>query len=460
MALMNVSVVPTETAWQGIDAEQVSAGVPWLPERKAPATAPSPAKGRNAPIRNADRSIDSGTLASLRQSESRDGHPFVGRVVVPGVLSLPEQNFMVRFSKHGFVINSYPLDSWPQLVIECESNSATQGYKIKDVIWRLAAETVDGWLRHTCVILSLAKAGGFSVEAPSIDLAFDVKYDTSFEPEQSELEHRVALQMARLIRKLKYIEDRFKNLKFRVPDVFSPEDVQLVEIVFRGITEGVFTVRSRDYTFTRISPSHIDISRPPFSGPGPFSYRIEPIKLFGKQLILGPVTVSLDKAELAGIGLVERLQKRTTLPEKVRFEVLDNQITYRFESYARESRKHRAQRLNRFKKELARHEPEEIVALVEESLQGDVSRREASQIAMGWTFYTNLPDRYCPQEPEIDASTGHWRVPIWLVYASGEGGHVGDLLIHKKTGVIVSHTSIEELRNKAMALADTLLHAG
>src|SRR5882724_2287259 len=175
---MNVSAVPTETAWQGIDA-----GLS-LSEKKAPATTVSPTMKVETFPRNADVIIDSGILAALRQSESPDGLRFVGRVVVPGALSLPEQKFTVRFSKHGFVINNDPSDSWPQLVIECESNSATQDYTIKDVVWRLAAETVDGWLRHTCVILSLAKAGGFSVEAPSIDLAFDVKYDTSFESEQ------------------------------------------------------------------------------------------------------------------------------------------------------------------------------------------------------------------------------------------------------------------------------------
>jgi hypothetical protein len=459
MASMNVSATPTETAFQGIDAGPVIAGMPWLPEKKAPVAASSPAKGRNSPIRNADVVIASGNLGSLRQSESRDGRRFVGRVVVPGVLSLPEQKFTVRFSKHGFVIKSNPLDSWPQLVIECESTSATQNYTIKDVVWRLSTETVDGWLRHTCVILSLEKAGGFSIEAPSINLAFDVKYDASFESEQSESEQRVALQMAKLIRKLKYIEDCF-NVKFRVPDVFSPDEVQRVEIVFRGITEGVFTTRRRDYTFERISSSDIDISKPPFSGPGPFSLRIEPtVSMFGKHLSVGPVTVSLDKAELAGIGLVERLRKRSTTTEKVRFEILDNQITYRFESYARESRKHRVQRLTRFKKELARYEPEEMVALVEESLQGDVSRREASQIAMGWTFYSHLPDRYCPQEPEIDDTTGHWRVPIWLVYASGKGGPVGEVIIDKKTGKIIRHTPIDELRRKGLALAEKILNA-
>lgn len=456
---MSVSAVSSETTWQGINAGQV-AGILSLSEKKAASTAVSPTMRLETLPRHADVRIDSGTLDSLRQAEAPDGRCFVGRVVVPGVLSLPEQNFTVQFSKHGFVIKNDPLGSWPELVIECESSSATEDFKIKDVVWRLAAETVDGWLRHTCVILSLERAGGFSVEAPSINLAFDVKYDPSFESPQSESEHRTALQMGRLIRKLKYIEDCF-NVKFGVPDVFSPEEVQLVEIVFRGITEGEFTTRSGDYTFARISSSDIDMSRPPFSGPGPFSLRIEPmVSMFGKELNVGPVTVSLDQAELAGLGLVERLRKRSTPTEKVRFEVLDNQITYRFEGYARDSRKHRLQRLNRFKKELAHYEPKEMVDLLEESLQGDVFRREASQIAVGWTFYSNLPDRYCPQEPEIDQPTGHWRVPIWLVYADGQGGHVGDLLIHKKTGVILTHTSIEELRSKAMALAETMLHAG
>jgi hypothetical protein len=143
----------------------------------------------------------------------------------------------------------------------------------------------------------------------------------------------------------------------------------------------------------------------------------------------------------------------------VRFEVLDNQITHRFERYANLSRNQRTRELEQFKRELALEEPKELVDLVDEPLQGDVSEFEAGQIAMGWTFYTNLPDRYCPQKPEIDQSTGHWRVPIYLVYSNGEGGPVGEIVIDEKTGVIVSHTPIDELRSRGRALAEHILHA-
>ena len=116
-------------------------------------------------------------------------------------------------------------------------------------------------------------------------------------------------------------------------------------------------------------------------------------------------------------------------------------------------------RLNRFKHQLSRYEPDALVDLIDESLQNDVSSEEASQIAVGWTQYNDLPDRYCPQVPELDAATRYWHVPIYLVHSNGEGGPAGEVVIDEKTGVIVSHTPVDELRSKGRALAEQILHA-
>jgi hypothetical protein len=174
---------------------------------------------------------------------------------------------------------------------------------------------------------------------------------------------------------------------------------------------------------------------------------------------VGSVKVQLEKAETASPGVVDYVRKGLTEPVDVRFEVLDNQITYCFESYAKQPRKQRLQKLIQFKRELAREEPQELVDLIDQSLQGDVTSEEADQIAMGWTLYNDLPDRYCPQEPRFNSDSGHWRVPIYLVYANGEGGPVGEVIIDARTGIIVSHTPIDELRSKGLALAKQILHA-
>jgi hypothetical protein len=154
---------------------------------------------------------------------------------------------------------------------------------------------------------------------------------------------------------------------------------------------------------------------------------------------------------------VDEIKRGTSGDLTVRFEVLDNQITYRFETYSSQPRNQRTQRLNRFKYELSRNESDELVELIDDSLQNDVSSKEANQIAVGWTQNNDLPDRYCPHTPEL--AGGQWHVPIYLVYSNGEGGPVGEVVIDEKTGVIVSHTPVDELRSKGRALAEQILHA-
>jgi len=315
-------------------------------------------------------------------------------------------------------------------------------------------ETVDGRLLLSRAVFHLVRSGRAVLSLPGIDEPQEVAVSPLSESAEKRL-----LYGAKLYRKLKYIERVF-SVKFSLPGEISSEVVKRVEIVFRGITEGAFSTREPRATFL-ISPEDINLSEPPYLGPGQFDVSIgEEIELFDRPLKVGPITIHIDKAELANPRIIDEIQKGSEEPVAARFEILDNQMSFRFENYANKSREDLVEPLERFKQELALEEPEELVALVSDPLAKDVSSDEASQIAVGWTFYNRLPDRYCPQEPEVDGSTGHWRVPIWLVYANGEGGPVGDLLIHKKSGVVLSHTPMEELRSKAMALADTILHAG
>lgn len=392
--------------------------------------------------------------AAFRQLQTHmASRRFRGRLDIPGLPFMPDFVFVASLAGDILTLESQPIDSWPALFFECSTDSSLTNLRVNDFAFRMTAQTTDAWLLHTRVSLALAKAGKFSIQSADIGQILDVKFVLL-----SALENLV--QLARLSRKLKFLERVF-NVEFAVSDRISSNDILTAEIVFRGVTQGEFTILGGQYTFSEVSPADIDLTKPPFDGAGRFAYGIgRTTNLLGRELDVGPVTVHLDWAELASPRVADHIRNAVAEPVEVRFEVLDNQITHRFERYANLSRKQRTQGLEQFKRELALEEPKELVDLVDESLQGDVSEFEAGQIAMGWTFYRNLPDRYCPQKPEIDQSTGHWRVPIWLVYANGEGGHVGDLLIHKKTGVIVSHTSIDDLRRKAMALAETILHAG
>lgn len=393
--------------------------------------------------------------AALRQLQTQmTSLRFRGRLDIPGIPSMPDFVFVASHDGNTLALESQPIDSWPALFFECSTDPSLTNLRVNDFAFRITAQTTDAWLLHTRVSLALAKAGKFSIQSADIGQILDVKFVLL-----SALESKNLLQLARLSRKLKFLERVF-NKEFVVSDRISPNDTLTAEIVFRGVTQGEFTILGEQYTFLEVSPADIDLTKPPFDGAGKFSYGIgRTTHLLGRELDVGPVTVHLQRAELASPRVVDHIRKGSVGPVEVRFEVLDNQIAYRFEDYVGQPGKDRRQELSRFKAALACEEPEEIVGLIDESLQGDVSSKEALHIAVGWQQYHNLPDRYCPQEPELGRDAAYWRVPIYLVYASGEGGHVGEVIIDLVTGKIIRHTSIEELRSKGLALAEKILHA-
>lgn len=316
-----------------------------------------------------------------------------------------------------------------------------------------SGETVDGRLLLTRAVFHVVRSGRATLSLPGIDEPLEVGVRSLSESEEKGLLYR-----AKLYRKLKYIERVF-NVKFSLPPEISSEEVKRVEIVFRGITEGAFSTREPGATF-RISPGDINQSEPPYLRPGQFNAALgEGIELLDRLLNVGPITIHIDKAALANPRIMDEIQNGSQEPVVARFEILDNQMGFCFEDYAKKSREALVEPLERFKEELALEEPEELVALVSAPLAKDVSSYEASQIAVGWTQYNDLPDRYCPQAPELDAAAGQWHVPIYLVHSNGEGGLVGEVVIDEKTGVIVSHTPVDELRSQGRALAEQILHA-
>ncbi|GEM_PF-1069283 len=399
-------------------------------------------------------------ITQLEVAEAR--LEFSGRLVIPDQpFNIPEQDFIATFSDFGATFENKPVELWPRIFIEFSSDEPLGGSQVKEFFKRLtdlkvksflvqpSSNPVDAEILYTRVMYCLHKSGECYLIATNFGRLFGIGLGPILRAEEQQLLYR-----AKLYRKLKFIQNVFR-VQFTIPQSISADEVSTIDSIFRGITEGEFITRSSEGTFTDITPSEIDLTQPPFDGIGRFSRKIgNKVSLFGKNLDVGPITVSLQKAELADPNVVRQIRSGSTQPIDVRFAVLDNQVIHRFESYARQPRKRLLQRLNRFKQQLAREEPPELVNLVTESLQRDVSSEEALQIAMGWTQYNELPDRYCPQEPEIDSATGHWRVPVWLVYTSGEGGPVGEIIIDKKTGVIINHTPIEEMRSRALSLSN------
>jgi hypothetical protein len=265
------------------------------------------------------------------------------------------------------------------------------------------------------------------------------------------------LNRAKIARKLKFIENVFR-LRLTLPENITPSHVQYIESIFRGITEGEFLTRGNGITIF-LKGYDVDVSKPPFSECGPFQYFFgtEQALLYPQAVLdVGPYYVKLKRALIANQRNIHPLREGKDL--WVRFEVLDGQITYHYERYTRpDTHKRIRQKLEDFHTQLLKEESEGLADTLLQPLILDLPAVEAVKIGSGWLEYHNFPDRFSPQEPILDETRGCWRLPIYIVYASGEGAPVGELLIDLRTGSIIDEPSPELMYQQGLALGKKVL---
>ena len=64
-----------------------------------------------------------------------------------------------------------------------------------------------------------------------------------------------------------------------------------------------------------------------------------------------------------------------------------------------------------------------------------------------------LGDRFLAVRPQLDEGGDVWRVPVVLTYAVvGPVGEVGEIVVGAASEEIVSHTPVEEMKERARAL--------
>lgn len=378
--------------------------------------------------------------------------------IADAAFEFPPQPFVVTSRGVKVTIESRPGGGWPQiLIILSLSSHATP--TVERFLLRPSGDTVESELLYTRALYTLSESGScfLASEVTPDDRLVGVGF--GFEP-FGEKDTRDLIYRGKLARKLAFIESLFRT-RFSVPENITPEQVRRVETLFRGITEGEFVMRGNAITVP-VRAADVNLAEPPFSGIGPYEQFLgaeEAVLDHPRLLDVGPVYFSMNRAIVANKSALAALREKRD--QWVRFEVLDNLITYRFERYtARDKHKRVMQKLHQFHSRLEREEPPELAATLTEMLTSDVVPAEAVEIAVGWLEYNNLPDRFSPQEPVLDEECGCWRVPIYLVYAGGDSVPVGELLIDLKTGSIVEEPSPEAMYREGRALAEKVSRVG
>lgn len=376
---------------------------------------------------------------------------FKGSLFIPAYsFTLPEQNFIGSFALHKtLLIENLPENSEPKIAISLQADSSDI-FRLSQFHVRPSVNTVTGEIKYTRLQTLLARGRTCSLNPLGLNFDFEPLKDL----DMAQLTHR-----AKLFRKLGFIEQKFGRLS--IPEIITPKEVNLIDLIFRGITEGEFSRRDQEITLL-ISPLASDLTKPPFYGFGAFPQPPEVwhfvdnhADLFGRTLEIGPVLVKLEYAELAS-PLPSKLDNHDPTP--VRFDLPDHQYYCRFENYACKSKQELQRRLDQFRYELASEEPEELANLLLAPLIRDVSSDEAIQIAVGWLYYHRVPDRFCPQDPQLDTAASIWRIPIFLVFADHNRGPVGQLIIDVKSGKIIEHTPLDEITEAGSAMVGSFPH--
>jgi hypothetical protein len=382
----------------------------------------------------------------------------------------PVQEWTAKFSDTTAVFENKPHGQWPKIRIQFSSSTSFGRNRVRsffslypkliisDFTIRPTEDTVEAEVLYTRVFLGLVIAGKSTLRDLEGKEVFSLRHGGPTEGDWASL-----IDRAKLYRKLRFIETVFHTAFELPPDEITADEVRLTEIIFNGVARGFSIDRGSDITLKGIALSELDITRPPFTGPGEFrrvvSWGGRYVGLFGKTLDTGPVTLILRHAELADPRVINRMKEEPTRAFDLRFVVYDHQIVHRFERYSEGALNKRVQRLTRFRKRLSLAESAQIADLVTESLAKAVSERQAIQIVNGWLYINRFPDRYSPQTPELVPSARCWRVPIYFVYADGRSDLVGEVRLDLQSGDIISHTEIDEIRKKGKSVAEALTHA-
>lgn len=385
---------------------------------------------------------------------------FDGLLIIPDApFAFPPQRFSVSSNDGKISIESHPSDAWPQILLEFKC-SPQEEPTVERVQFRPSDNTVESEILYTRAHYVVSQIGSYMLasEITSEDQVVGISFNCQpLQPEQA----NTMLYRAKIARKLRFIERVF-NLREVLPEDITPNHVQYIESIFRGLTEGEFTTRGDGVTVL-LRAADVDLNVPPFSEAGAFEYLLgnEQALLFQQDkrytvLDVGPYYLKLQRAVIANRNQISRL--RGGHAALVRFEVLDSQITYRYERYARAERHKRIQqKLKRFHDLLSSEEPIELANTLFDPLISDVKQDQAIKIAVGWLQYHDFPDRFTPQEPTADSERACWRVPIYVVYANGKGARVGELLIDLKTGSIIDEPSPELMHREGLALGEKIL---
>lgn len=373
-------------------------------------------------------------------------------VISLGNLSLPNQRFSLQQKDNLIIFQNYPMESFPSIKIVLERKNFN--VEIREFAVERSESSIKGELLYTRLFLMLSEIRKFSLHFKNVNLP---PFEFSFNELSSDEEYYM-LQRAKLSRKLRFLEWFFKTT-FTLPEEFDGNDIRQIEILFRAVTEGEFSVPAGDsITIFNYKPDKEDLQNGSNHRKKEFNIEFnEDLMVLGKFIPTGKMRFRAEKAAIANPRVLKNYKKNAVIPS-LQLNIYDYQIHHRFEKYTNSQRLLRnKQKLEQFKDNLRKEESEFLVELLDEPLSREMTDKIAVDIIEGLLQYHDFPDRFSVLEPSLEKNK--WRVPIALTYPKYEPIWLADAFVDVRTGKVEMKASFDALLKKGKKKAKELFSA-
>lgn len=355
-----------------------------------------------------------------------------------GGVPFSTQTFSIRQEKGIDYLQNHPTNSFPQIQIILRKENSS--ILVEGFTMRSSDNSIKSEISTTRLLFLIAENKGFSLFIEGLDAPL-LEFD--FEDVSAQSRNKIFYH-AGLFRKLGFIESVFRT-KFSLPEEISAEEIERVEMLFRGLTEGEFS----HHVNSSINLFNYKLTVEDFETVNLKTRRNfifdEDMLVLDKFFPIGKVLAKINAA-IANPRVLKNRQVGDVLPS-LRLNVFDSQIIYRFDKYCNpQTLLRNKQKLEQFKNVLRKNnEPDFLVSLLDERL-GEIKEKTAIQTVTGYLQFYDFPDRFSVLNPTLEGN--FWRVPIALIYPKQEPIWLEDALVDAKTGEVELGITIEELKQK------------
>jgi hypothetical protein len=369
-------------------------------------------------------------------AETAKRNSFWARLVLGSIdpTAFPEQEFEFVDTQHLITITTVDKPPFPNIGVAFDKQTG-----VLSVLPKASDQTsVTSELFYTRLFLELVKSDVLTLISDDTQI-FRLEITDEMRKSTPEIENR-----ARIARKLAFLEVLF-NVRFFLPDYIDFREVLGIEVLFRGATEGEFSMPA---TGSMDVPVESFVESSLQGEPNQWTMLIPGQDLLGVRF---PTPHYVYAPRGVADTDLRRKVKHGYRPETIRLHVLDHQLHCSFPRWKDSANLRKNQALlTQLHKRLLSEESREIADLLVEPL-ASLTSETALEIAYGVLQFADFPDRYVFSPPTNQGAD--WKLLLGLTNRDAEPTWITDVVVDGRTGEVKFGLSFEAIRAEGKKVA-------